>query len=256
MTTETTTTAYALVGITRGTNLAAMTKTGGYTDDSRLEIIRANDLAAICTTIDPAGMTGDRGERNLGDISWLTPRVVRHDEILAAATDLGPVMPVAFGSVFSSPESVTERLTRNADAITRFLDKIDAAAEFALTLAATPEAVRAAEQPKRTAASGADYLRSKLKRDEPQRSPLADATSTIAATLRPLALDAVARKIVRAETDEGHMMLANWAFLVADDGREAFENAIADEQATRRNHGLLLTLTGPWPAYSFCPSLA
>jgi hypothetical protein len=44
-------------------------------------------------------------------------------------------------------------------------------------------------------------------------------------------------------------MVLNAAYLVADERADAFAAAVAD--LTARHRFVRLTLTGPWPAYSF-----
>ncbi len=50
-------------------------------------------------------------------------------------------------------------------------------------------------------------------------------------------------------------MVFNWAFLVGQRDRETFRSQVEKLRAEQASKGLVLELSGPWPPYSFCPSL-
>jgi hypothetical protein len=59
---------------------------------------------------------------------------------------------------------------------------------------------------------------------------------------------------VAAETDTE--VVLNWAFLLSPQGLEKFRGRLDQFDGGEAFPGLLLTLTGPWPPYSFAPDLS
>ncbi|MBI2200221.1 MAG: GvpL/GvpF family gas vesicle protein, partial [Candidatus Rokubacteria bacterium] len=55
--------------------------------------------------------------------------------------------------------------------------------------------------------------------------------------------------------DEAGARILNWAFLVPRSRVDDFRARIQRINAEHAPHGLVLDLSGPWPPYSFCPSL-
>ena len=39
------------------------------------------------------------------DLAWVAPRALRHEEVILTVMEQGPVLPVRFGTVFSSLDS-------------------------------------------------------------------------------------------------------------------------------------------------------
>lgn len=54
------------------------------------------------------------------NLEWVAPRALRHEEVVIAAMEQGPVLPVRFGTVFSSLVAVTEALRLRQDVFEKF----------------------------------------------------------------------------------------------------------------------------------------
>ena len=58
-----------------------------------------------------------------------------------------------------------------------------------------------------------------------------------------------------AAAQEPGARILNWAFLVPRGAAEDFGVRVQRINAAHVEEGLVLELSGPWPPYSFCPSL-
>jgi hypothetical protein len=69
-------------------------------------------------------------------------------------------------------------------------------------------------------------------------------------------VDSRQRKIVRLSKEEnGKQLIANWAFLVDSSIAEDFLTRVEKANAQLSPGGLFFESSGPWPPYSFSPSL-
>jgi hypothetical protein len=97
-------------------------------------------ITAVVSPIDPAELLGPEAEKRLEDPQWLVPRVCRHEAVLAS----GPVLPVRFGAVFSSPRALADFMEGNGRSIAAFLAAAAGKQEWAVK--GFLDAVRAAER--------------------------------------------------------------------------------------------------------------
>jgi len=223
-------------------------------------------------TITAAGLTaivgavGDReyGEaalrRNLEDLDWLARTARAHHAVLEAVAERGPVVPMRLATLFASDAAVTGTLQERADDFREALSLISARSEWGVKAYAVKQSDPAGE-PGRPAAGregpatgpGAAYLQ----RRRAQLTASKDARQEALASARTVYTDlgrfAVSSRLYPPQAPDlaGQQtpMVLNAAYLVADERAGEFEAAMAD--LTARHRFVQLTLTGPWPAYSF-----
>ncbi|QYU67456.1 GvpL/GvpF family gas vesicle protein [Leptolyngbya sp. 15MV] len=94
-------------------------------------LIHAGELAALAADVDAAEFLGPDAEQRLADLQWLTPRALAHESLISKAMAHGPVLPMRFGTVFSSEHTLREALDRHAPAIADFLGQVEGHAEHA-----------------------------------------------------------------------------------------------------------------------------
>jgi hypothetical protein len=225
-----------------------------------LRTIAAAGLTAI------VGNVGDRdyGEaalrRNLEDLDWLARTARAHHAVLAAVAERGAVVPMRLATLFASDAGVTGTLQERADDFRGALSLISARSEWGVKAYAVKPADPAGE-PERPVAGragpatgpGAAYLqrrRAQLTASKDARSEALASAGTVHAELGRLAVSSrlyppQAPDLAGQQTP----MVLNAAYLVADERAGEFAAVVAD--LTARHRFVQLTLTGPWPAYSF-----
>jgi hypothetical protein len=199
--------------------------------DRSLRIVEAAGLCALVderTDLDPAAT-----EASL----WEHERVV---EALLAERDL---LPARFGTVLQSDSAVRDWLDRHRDELARALENVAGAVELGVRVAWTANGAARELRGDAAAGSGAAYLIA--------RAAEQDRVERLAARLDD-ALGGVARDSRVRVTPPATSLSA--AYLVARSQVDRFRARV--EQLNRQLREADLTLTGPWPPYSFTDGAA
>jgi hypothetical protein len=239
-------------------------------DGERPVSVRAcGEIGAVMSDVELGEFCGEAAEARLQDLAWLGPRACRHAAVIEEVMRQTPVLPARFATLFTSVDSLQQTVLEHREAIAGFfaqlgdkqewavkglLDRTGALRRLRSPAQPTPEAPAPATSP------GARYFQEKRIQAQVERdftSRLKEFCRRAAAALgaeangfreRP-ALGAMA-----AETDAE--VVLNWAFLVSPAALEDFRVRLDRFNDQEAFPGLLLTLAGPWPPYSFAPTLS
>lgn len=240
----------------------------GLDGQSPLEVAGYQDLAAVLSPVSLEDFCGTGAEERMRDLTWIGPRVIRHQEVVAGVMRHSPVLPARFGTIFSSPASLTEVLRRCHHTIAGFLDCITDTEEWAvkgmLDRSGAKEkmfSLKLAEEADRLDAlsPGKRYFQEQRLRagcDQDLQHWLKDVARELWAGLRDYAADVRERRVLSREgSGRDQDMVWNWAFLVPVAVMPAFLARVRKAGAQCAHRGLTLECTGPWPPYSFTPAL-
>jgi len=217
--------------------------------------------------IDRSEFEGPDGERNLADLQWLTPRVMAHDaavhRISTAFTNV--FYPSRFGTLFSSESVLRSLLVHNAPVLADFFASMAGKREWGIRLHAdrlvAGRLVAAAQQPTGSlAAAGLNYLRQKqFERDLAYRSEdfIQLGIEAASSYLQNQLSQIVRRPLVASAPTDACPVVASFSVL-CDHAAEARLNDLINDwnQQQFTVTAIQAALMGPWPAYSFCPSLS
>ncbi len=241
-------------------------ESGGVDEDGLLFAQPHGDIAAVLSEVPLEEFTGPDAERHLTELAWLTPRVLRHEEAIYRVLGRSPVLPAAFGTIFTSRERVERLLEANHDTIAGFLDDTTGTEEWGIklylrrddALLRLREDSRASEDAELANVSpGLRYMQERRLRAEADRALeawLDEAMARLRDALDPLAVASAERRVFAAPETPGEMV-ANWAFLVATEDVERLREAAEEAAAPLAPYGLTLEWAGPFPPYSFAPVL-
>ncbi len=169
--------------------------------------------------------------------------VLAHDRLLSGYLSDGPVLPVRFGTAFSSAAAVAAELAADAGTAAMQLAGLAGSAEYGLVVEAPAELPP--EQPPE-ASGGRAFLIQRRNQREAARLR----TERRHAALDRLAASAARlarRSAAQSPRPPRLMQLA----LLMDPAAEAELRAILEDWQAGP-HGLPARLDGPFPAYSFC----
>jgi len=230
-----------------------------------LVLHRWGNLVAVCGWTEVEQWSGQQGERNLQDLQWLGPRVMRHQAVIEAAMQAAAVLPARLGTLFSSPAALDRFLTINEHIIAQFLNQARNQDEWAvkgfLDRGKAGEWLLSrlsAAQPECSEASGARYLQQRRMRAAAAKELNQWVARTLESSIDELRRHAAGfhQRAVSALAEPGAPQpVVNLAFLVARDAVDQFRRCVERANLEHREHGLELGLSGPWPPYSFCPAL-
>lgn len=225
------------------------------------------EVAAVVSWIDPEEFLGPAAEAKSRDLSWIAPRALKHEAVIEGVMGHSPVLPLPYGTLFSSTEKLEERLKGHDSAISGFLDHVAGKEEWAVRGMLDRERARAGFQAAALTeappelphlAPGRRYLieRGLRAAGEGQVNDwLQGICRRLAADLHPCARAFAARKAVHRPPGEGREVLFNWAFLVPREDREEFQARVIRAHSEHSPRGAAFLSSGPWPPYSFSPLL-
>lgn len=196
--------------------------------------------------------------RRLSDLQWVSMAAMGHEKVLETLAGRATVLPVKLFTIFTSDDRALDDVRRNRRRIDALVKRVAGHDEFGIRVvldrrkAAARQRARAATA-SRGAAAGLAYLaRKKAQRD--QALELASrARETVADLFDRLSRRArLARRRTASELPVANgPLLLDAAFLVPRTKAHAFRSEVARETRALAKHGYGITLTGPWPPYTF-----
>lgn len=202
----------------------------------------------------PAALYGEQGLRQQGsEEDWLGRCAAVHHDALGRATRSGPVVPLPPFTIFSSEAGAVTQVRLALPVMAGLFDQLDGRVEYRMrmtraplaSLPVPPGASRRADTP----ATGRTVTSRTL---PPPGAPMAGRVEVgiraqVMSLVQRLAVDARERPL---PIDDEHVWL-ELAVLVPAGGGPAFVRAVRTFDRELRPAGHQLTLTGPWPPFTF-----
>jgi hypothetical protein len=243
-------------------------KISGLDDHFTVTQREFREIAAVYAKVALADFSGPSAEARLQDLAWVGPRAFRHEKVIETVMGYSSVFPARFGTIFSSLRRLDEILNIHYDRIARFLEAVGHKAEWAVKGFLDREQSRRtivskalAEAEERLAAltPGMRYFQEKRIASEAEKElnrGLKDILDMIINGLEPFVADFNIRKVLSHDaTGKDSEMIVNWAFLVTRSAEVDFHARVERANAQYTKQGLNFEMSGPWPPYSFCPTL-
>jgi Gas vesicle synthesis protein GvpL/GvpF len=225
-------------------------------------------ITAVLSRVVLEEFVGRTAQERMQDITWITPRACRHQAVVEQIGRQTDVFPARFGTIFSTDDVLANLIRQHHAQIRGFLENIKGHTEWSLkgfldrdqAVAALATAALSSEAQRMDRLSpGAHYFEEKKIRAAAGKQ-LNQWLNTVlnalmqelnSASSRHCSRALLSRKATGAETD----MVLNGAFLVANEGLMDFRKKTEELNQVHAQAGLTFELSGPWPPYSFCPSL-
>src|ERR1700754_1981876 len=234
-------------------------------DDTKLEWVTANDLAALCSAV-PLDSYGEEAlAEHLGDATWTAVRAMRHEPVVEYVAKRTSVLPLRFGTIYLERAGVERMLVEKGRELAQIIERLRGREEWGVnvysdratlltSITSVSPRLRELAQQAEAASPGQSYLMQKkidaLRVDE-ARVTLNQIVDDIEKALSEQSDDAKRLRILKVEATEHGELKAKFAFLVKRAGFEEFRAAAEQLAQENLNAGVRLELTGPWPAYNF-----
>jgi len=211
------------------------------------------------STIPAAPYTAAAIEKGLGDLAWVSRVAVAHERVVEAFTGAQALVPMKLFTIFANDDRAREHMVREAARIAPLLRRVAGQREWGIRISRQPAAgSRPASRQSRTrskppALGGATYLKQKkAMRDEQADAARAarQAADQVFDAAAPLATLARKRGAGELPADRGSLLL-DAVFLVPVRGEARFKRAVNARARAVQPAGCRVTLSGPWPPYSF-----
>ena len=231
-----------------------------------IEVI--GEVAAVLAEVNIEDFSGPEAQEKMEDLKWVAPRALRHEEVVLTVMEQGPVLPVRFGTVFSSIEAAAEPLRQRQDVLMKlfqdtidknewtlkgYVDRPQARARMTVArLAAEKEQLAGLSPGKRY------FLEQKIKGavDKDVAAWLKEMGRDILSVVKKMSVGfSECRLQSRDVTGRDEEMFFHGALLVPDGSMADLQRLLSDWNAAYQDAGLLLELSGPWPPYHFAPVL-
>ncbi|MCX7047601.1 MAG: GvpL/GvpF family gas vesicle protein [Candidatus Sumerlaeota bacterium] len=225
------------------------------------------DVAAVFRRVALDEWTGESSEKNLQDLAWVGPRACIHEKVVEQIMAGSPVLPARFATLFSSLDHLAQLVVSQYSVISAFLDSVVGKEEWAVKMlldraqAEEHLLVSAPSSQSREAGAspGRSYLCEQRLRGEIRKkldSWVTEITHQIAGELDAhIVASRSLKSLARNASGRDKEMTFNWAFLLRQDRRDQFHACLNEIAAQFAGQGVSLDASGPWPPYSFCPSL-
>ena len=248
---------------TRGSGgLGGIAEIGGIAG-APLRLVTAGPCAAVVTDVPESDFAEAALNARLGDLEWLGPRAVRHQEANAAvAGRASALVPLSFGTIFHDDAGVARMLTDERDDLLGRLDTLAGRDEWIAmlrrdlpvaeaALAADNASVAALRAEIAAAPPGRGYLLAR-RLGETMRTELRRQDGEAAARIVELLTGAGARLFREPLVENGGAgAIVRYSALVATPAADALAAVARDFAADWSPRGYALELSGPWPAYRF-----
>lgn len=196
----------------------------------------------------------------LRDLDWVSARAGEHDAVVEHALSLGTVVPLKLFTLFSNEERAIAHVKRSRRSLDRVADRIAGCEEWSLRILLDEKRAREKASapgpsgPKKKVSGTAFLARKKAIEDTRKKTGIrgsAEAESLFEA------LSKLAKKAVRRPApnrDLAARVFLDAVFLVPAKSVEKLKAAVAKVAPGLVEEGFDITLSGPWPAYSFIGS--
>lgn len=206
------------------------------------------ELAIVAASV--PGAIYDKGtlDSRLADVEWVSRAGAAHHAVIEAVAEGYDVLPLRFMTLFSTEARALSTFKRSQARIERALERVKGRAEWVLRVG-KPDPARLQPASGDAADSGAAFLRAKAAAKRRRQ----DAAQRVAAdTTRLLeALEEVADESTTRPVEAGANLLLDAALLVSKRRVDRLQKTLTDNAAGLVAAGCSVSLTGPWPPYSF-----
>ena len=246
---------YCLVRSAREPSLRAAP--AGLPGAGRPRAIDAGDGLWLVAADAPLERYGEKPiERGLRDLAWVSSVAVPHEAVVEHVAKSGTVVPMKLFTLFRSDTRALEHVAKRRKRIDRLVERIEGREEWGLRVLLDETAAlrRARDEAQAVApgAPGAAFLLRKKKEHDLAREVIEHARDRADGLFELLAVQADdARRRPPPPGEVGKRVLLDAAFLLQRKKAKAFQTKVRAEAKKLADRDYQLTLTGPWPAYTF-----
>jgi hypothetical protein len=197
----------------------------------------------------------DAINRGLSDLDWVARAAIAHEAVVESFIGALAVVPMKLFTIFTSDERALEHMRRQAPRVDAVLRRVANHHEWGVRVVLDRRqiAARAAKRDRAATVSGKGFLVRKKSQRDAAAELARHARDTVADVYDRLAAQAgLAKRRSASELPaQGGPLLLDAAFLIPVKRTARFRRLAEREARTMAPHGYRLTVSGPWPPYSF-----
>ncbi len=226
------------------------------------------NVTAVFSEVNLEEFTGPEAKARMEDLAWIGPRALRHEEVIIAVMEQVPVLPVRFGTVFSSFAAMKEPLREHRNTLLMFFRDTAGKKEWSIRAYVDRAQARSQIRAERLAGEKEQldslspgkryFLEQKIKGavEREVTSWLKGKGEYILRIVQEVSSSFSERRLLSREvTGLDEEMFFHGAFLVPDRSVDVLQGLTGDWNRHHEAQRLRLELSGPWPPYHFAPVL-
>ncbi len=260
---------YCIANSAAATLLPADSLPSAIEDDSKLEWVIVNDLAALVSRVPREDYSEEKLAEHLTDATWTAIRAMRHETVVEFVAKRTSAVPLRFGTIYLEREGIETMLSEKSRELNEIIEHLRGREEWGVnvycdrtvllaSITSVSPVLREMVERAAQASPGQSYLMQKkidaLKVDE-ARTAVNVIVEQIEQKLKEQAEDARRLRILKVETTEHGELKAKFAFLISRKDFEEFREAAERLAQEHQTAGIRLELTGPWPVYNFVDTI-
>ena len=205
----------------------------------------------------PLSRYGEKAiNEKLSNLDWVSRAAVAHESVVESFLEQRAILPMKLFTIFASDDRAAERVRSDRRRMTAVVRRVANRLEWGVRVTLDEPGVRTLEKPLRVrkgSASGTDYLSRKKARRDTAIELAARARKTVIDLYDRLAArSSLAKRRGASELPgQGGPLLLDAAFLVPRSRATGFRSLAAREARRLGRLGYRVTLSGPWPPYTF-----
>ena len=231
----------------------------GLPHSGALRLLDVDDGLWLVVSDVPLSKYGEAAlKKGLADLDWVSTAAVAHETAVESFRSADAVLPMKLFTLFATDERARRHILANRASVNRLIERVTRMDEWGVRVAVRRPAAarprpRGASASRPPASSGSSYLLGKkaqrdlvVHRAQRARAVAADLFNELAAH----AAEARRRPATELPAEGGPLVL-DAALLVPRSGSTKLKNAAARQARALLPEGYAVSLTGPWPPYSF-----
>jgi Gas vesicle synthesis protein GvpL/GvpF len=226
----------------------------GFVPGGRLAVLRQGHVAAIVNILPSILADGTIATEIFADADRAAQLAIKHNALLTALAVQTDILPVRLGAAYADEAAVRAMLADQENLFVTALGRIGGAVEFAVRMTALTELETEKQPAISDAMSGRGYLKARGAVADRRRQAGEIIATASRRVLIALGHDAVEQAVIkprRGSPEAVPKRLLDIALLIRRDTLETFAARVVAAQAEAAQSGFKLSVSGPWPAYSF-----
>jgi len=222
-----------------------------------VRVLDADDGLYVVVADAPLSEYGEAAiARGLANLEWVSRAAMAHERVVESFGKADAVLPMKLFTIFTSDARVLAHVSEQRKRIETLVRRVTGHDEWSIRVVLDRARAEQAATKSRVSSdgrTGVAYLaQKKARRDaakelaERAQETVADLYDRVSATARD-----AKRRTASELPAQGGSLLLDAAFLIPRSRTASFKTLVSREAKAMARHGYGVTVTGPWPPYSF-----
>lgn len=228
--------------------------------------VTRSGISAIYTPVPRDEYSQDAVDRRAGNLEWLGAVGYRHQGVVAELMRQTTIVPLRAFTLFSSEDSLARWLDESSSQLLKVLSRVEGKQEWTLriefdaqvwsdALTSRVKSLRDLSEEIATAAPGKAFLLRK-KLDEEKKQASREGEEGLLAEIQTAIMDKLRSEVVAESREQRQGAFPQINVLINRDEEAILQELHRDLNDRYGREGVTLSISGPWPPYTFANVVA